>query len=202
MSDTEKANYHHGDLRAALLSAAEAELAQAGPHGFSLRACARRAGVSHAAPKHHFGSVDGLLDALAAMGFRRLTAAMTHAMARAVPERRLIASGAGYVAFARENPSLFKLMFSARRVGPPGPELAEAGAEAFAVLRRAASQAAPGRPEREAALDIAAAWSIVHGLAHLVIEAPPAMRALLGEDAREAAIADVLERPLPIGRGG
>lgn len=200
MSDAEKANYHHGDLRAALLEAAEAELTQAGPNGFSLRACARRAGVSHAAPKHHFGSVDGLLDALAALGFRRLTAAMTRAMAEAAPERRLVASGEGYVAFARENPSLFKLMFSARRSGPPGPELAEAGADAFLVLRRAASEAAPGRAGPEAALDIAAAWSIVHGLAHLMIEAPPAMRALLGQDAGTAAIAAVLERPLPIGR--
>lgn len=201
MSGTDRPSYHHGDLRAALLSAAEAELAENGPERFSLRACARRAGVSHAAPRHHFGSVDGLLDALATLGFQRLTAAMTSRMTDLGAADRLQAAGRGYVAFARDDPALFKLMFSPRARGPASADLGAAGAEAFAVLRESAAAAAPGRPAHEAALDVAAAWSIVHGLAHLLIEAPPAIGGLLGGAPSEAAIAAVLARPLPVAAG-
>lgn len=199
MSETDRASYHHGDLRAALLRAAEAELSESGPQGFSLRACARRAGVSHAAPKHHFGSVDGLLDALAAVGFRRLGETMERHMEGEARGGRLLASGRGYVAFACAHPALFKLMFGSRRSGAPSEEFAAAGAKAFAVLSESAAAAAPGRGAPEAALDIAAAWSLVHGLAHLLIEASPAIGALLGDGDREAAIRAVLERPLPVG---
>ncbi|NRB03591.1 MAG: TetR family transcriptional regulator, partial [Rhodobacteraceae bacterium] len=68
--------YHHGDLRAALIEAGLQELEATGTEAFSLRKVARRAGVSHAAPAHHFGDVTGLLTALAAEGFRRFVVAM------------------------------------------------------------------------------------------------------------------------------
>ena len=67
-----KATYHHGDLKEALLTAAEAVLRDRGLQGFTLRECARRAGVSHAAPKHHFGDVRGVLTEIAARGFAQL----------------------------------------------------------------------------------------------------------------------------------
>jgi AcrR family transcriptional regulator len=69
-----KDSYHHGDLRAALIKAGEAVLAETGVTGFSLRAVAKRVGVSHSAPAHHFGDAKGLLDALATEGFRRFLA--------------------------------------------------------------------------------------------------------------------------------
>ena len=75
--------YHHGDLRAALIAAAEEELAENGVDGFTLRGCARRAGVSHAAPAHHFKDVRALFTALATIGLRRL-ADMTEAWPEAV----------------------------------------------------------------------------------------------------------------------
>ena len=66
--------YHHGDLAAALLVAGEAELVDKGIESFSLRGVAKRAGVSHAAPAHHFGDANGLLNAIAARGFERFVA--------------------------------------------------------------------------------------------------------------------------------
>src|SRR6516162_5040850 len=70
------APYHHGSLRKALLDAAERILEENGIQGLTLRAAAREAGVSHAAPKNHFGDLSGLLSELAARGFERLSASM------------------------------------------------------------------------------------------------------------------------------
>ena len=111
--DDRKPPYHHGDLRAALLAAAEVELAEAGIEAFSLRQVARRAGVSHAAPTHHFGDGQGLLTALAAEGYRRLLATQAAHEARAAPDARaqLVAAGVGYVDFAMTSPALFRLLF-------------------------------------------------------------------------------------------
>ena len=78
--------YHHGDLHDALLAAAERVLERDGLAGLTLRAVAREAGVSHAAPTHHFGDLSGLLSELAAIGFRRFNEAMV-AAARAKPIR-------------------------------------------------------------------------------------------------------------------
>ena len=158
--------YHHGDLREALLVAAEAELAAAGTAGFSLRATARRAGVSHAAPAHHFGDVDGLLVALAERGFARLAEAMrVRRDGETDPVERLLRSGAGYVAFARAHPALFELMFGGRTAGVAG-----LGDAAFALLLEtlgeARGRALDGERDRRA---VAGTWSIVHGLAQLAI---------------------------------
>ncbi|MFD2024591.1 TetR/AcrR family transcriptional regulator [Promicromonospora aerolata] len=91
-------NYHHGDLRRAMTSAAATAVAERGPAGLSLRELARLAGVSHAAPAHHFGDKAGVLTAVAAEGFRLLTAALAEA------EDDLLASGLAYVRFAVDHP--------------------------------------------------------------------------------------------------
>ena len=190
--DVAKPGYHHGALRAALLAAAEEELGETGVENFSLRSCARRAGVSHAAPKHHFGSVEGLLDALAAVGFDRLTVLMGKRVeAASTPHERLLASGAAYVDFARANPALFKLMFSA---GGGGTERASSGALAFDILRRCATKAAP---DAAPGVEITASWAVVHGLAHLLIERPAVLGMLMGERAPEAFVEQTLRRILP-----
>ncbi len=112
--------YHHGDLRAALLAAGEAELTEKGVEGFSLRAVAKRAGVSHAAPAHHFGDVGGLLTALAAEGFRRFQATLDAREAGiGDPRERAVAAGLGYMEFAMARPALFRLVFAGRsRISP------------------------------------------------------------------------------------
>jgi AcrR family transcriptional regulator len=111
------APYHHGSLREAMLRAAESILERDGIGGLTLRAAAREAGVSHAAPKNHFGDVMGLLSDLAAVGFARFQAAMEAQIRKSDPApARLEAIGRGYVTFARTYPDLFLLMFRSERL--------------------------------------------------------------------------------------
>jgi AcrR family transcriptional regulator len=171
---TSKPSYHHGDLREALLRAAESELAEKGVEAFSLRGCARRAGVSHAAPAHHFPTADHLLTALAGVGFARLTASMRrHAEAAAPePEARLIALGLGYIAFAEADPALFKLMFGSDRPSHDDAAFKDCASAAFGTLvdAVAAIRGAPPLASAEGTRQLSAAWAVVHGLAHLLIE--------------------------------
>jgi AcrR family transcriptional regulator len=166
--------YHHGDLRRALLDAAELVLAERGVSGFTLRECARRAGVSHAAPAHHFGDVTGLLTALAALGFTTLTACMREARAGVEePRERLRAIARGYVAFARRHPERFRLTFSRSRLNGDDPAYQAAAEEAFGELE-AAIRLVHGLPDAplEGALraSLTKAWAVVHGFAHLLLE--------------------------------
>ena len=105
-------SYHHGDLRDALLRSARTILETQGLAALSLRGVARAAGVSPAAPYHHFPDKQTLLNAVAAEGFDALTSAMEKRMATKTGlNARVDASGVGYVTLAVENPALFRLMF-------------------------------------------------------------------------------------------
>jgi AcrR family transcriptional regulator len=165
--------YHHGDLRAALIAAAEAALAETGVEGFSLRQVARRVGVSHSAPAHHFGDTQGLLCALAAEGFRRLRATMQARQAAAPPDAhaQLVASGLGYVDFAETAPALFRLMFGSDRTKQATPELTEAGDAAFRILTDGVARLRRASPFEDPAamVDVTACWSLVHGFAVLTL---------------------------------
>jgi AcrR family transcriptional regulator len=166
--------YHHGDLRGALVRASLELLAEDGLEGLTLRSVARRVGVSHAAPKNHFGELSGLLEAVAAEGFRRLTEAMEAAvMAAPDPLSKLLEAGVAYVAFARRAPGHFRAMFHPR-LGPraPGSELEQASTQALGVLVGAMSVAqAAGVVRAGDVLELSlAAWSLVHGLGALVVD--------------------------------
>jgi AcrR family transcriptional regulator len=167
-----KASYHHGDLRAALMRAGEHLLTEAGVAGFSLREVARRVGVSHAAPAHHFRDAHGLLAALATEGFRRLLAAMRLRQDAAGdgPADRLLASGLGYVDCARANPGLFRLMFGDERIADAGPEFAQAGDAAFQHLCCDVERLLGRAPSHDAGAmaRVVAAWSLVHGFVTLL----------------------------------
>ena len=186
--------YHHGDLRAALLAAAEAELTEAGVERFSLRSVAKRAGVSHAAPAHHFGDAGGLLTALAAEGFRQFLAAQARreAVAASDPRAQLVAAGLGYVDFAMARPAIFRLLFGSERPDFADPDLGHAAQAAYLHLVDQV-QAAGG----QSAADEAAVWAIAHGLADLL--AAGRMKGLAAFDAatRDAVITSVIERTLP-----
>jgi AcrR family transcriptional regulator len=151
--------YHHGELRPALLRAAARVLEKEGPAALSLRELARRAGVSHNAPYRHFSDREALLAALAADGFRTLGEALGQASGRAM--------GEAYVRFALEHPQLFRLMFGGHLAFSRHRELARAAARPYEALL-AALRAQPGLAEPEKAA--AAAWSLVHGLAHLLLD--------------------------------
>jgi AcrR family transcriptional regulator len=189
-----KQSYHHGDLRAALLSAAEEELAERGMEAFSLRSVAKRAGVSHAAPAHHFGDAQGLLTALAAEGFRQFLAAQTarEAVAEKDPASQMVAAGLGYVDFAMARPTIFRLMWQSNRPDFAEPELEKASRAAFKHLIDQ-SMAAGGR----STADEAAVWAIAHGLADLLAAGRLKDVGSLPPDARDAILADLIRRTLP-----
>src|SRR5262250_143187 len=117
--------YHHGDLRAAALAAAEKILEKEGVDALTLRAVARAVGVSHTAPKNHFGDLQGLLSELAAIGYGRYGEALANAMnaAGADPRARMRAMGRAYVGFARQHPGMFLLMFRSERLDMKRPSL-------------------------------------------------------------------------------
>jgi AcrR family transcriptional regulator len=151
--------YHHGDLRRVLIEEAVASLRGAGPGALSLRDLARRAGVSHAAPAHHFGDKRGLLTAVATEGFRRLAGRLG---ATYENSRDFADVGAAYVRFAIEERPYFEVMFRPDLYDPADPELVAARAASGALLYGPAATVA------DAPLPAGvAAWSLVHGLATL-----------------------------------
>jgi AcrR family transcriptional regulator len=135
--------YHHGDLRAAMLKTARAIVEKEGVRGLRMREAARRAGVSHTAPYRHFPDLEALLGALAAQGVADLLQALDGRTGRDLAE--------AYVSFALAHPQLFRLMFAGRR----WPQLEARFGNAFAEVGTSGA---------------AAAWSLVHGLAHLLLD--------------------------------
>lgn len=192
--------YHHGNLRAALLRAAETELAEKGVEGFSLRGVAKRAGVSHAAPAHHFEDVSGLLTALAAVGFERFLEKELVRQRKAGNDghARLVAAVLSYVDFAMANPELFRLMFASDRADHNDPELAKAALATFDHLVEDVERfrGVDPRTHDAAMLDVMAVWAIAHGLADLMNAG--LLRFLLGlpQAKRDAAITDIVDRLL------
>jgi AcrR family transcriptional regulator len=166
--------YHHGALREALLAAAEALLLEQGVDAFTLRACARRAGVSHAAPAHHFGDARGLFTAFASVGFDRMAALMRqyHEAAPQDPVLQLQAVGQAYIDFALANRAHFQLMFSSDRLDPGDEKLAQAAQATAEMLGQAMAAVMTARQLPAASLPqrLLLAWSAVHGFATLVTE--------------------------------
>jgi AcrR family transcriptional regulator len=192
--------YHHGHLRAALLAAGERELAEKGLEGFALRGVAKRAGVSHAAPAHHFGDSEGLLSALAAEGFRRFLAAQLarEAVAGPEPRDRIVAAGLGYVDFALAHPALFRLMFSSARPNFGTEELRDAaGAAHRHLVEHAAALRGDGPAAAGDLADVTALWAMAHGLADL-LQAGRILRGLAPAE-REGVLRNALARALPSG---
>jgi AcrR family transcriptional regulator len=192
--------YHHGNLRAALLEAAEAELEVAGIEGFSLRGVAKRAGVSHAAPAHHFGDANGLLTRLAAEGYRRFVAAQEARQKHAPSDgmSQLVAAGLGYIDFALAHPAMFRLMFASGRPDHEAPELSAAGGAAFKRLMDAVQRVRGVDPQKstKAMLSVMAAWAIAHGLADLLVAGRMKFLLALRKAERDAALAQLLRQSL------
>jgi len=158
--------YHHGNLRAALLSAAERLLAKRGVEALTLREVAKSAKVSHGAPYHHFKGKDALLAAVAERGFAALAEDML-AVSGDTPVDRLRAIGEAYVGFARRHPARFRLMFGpllALKREYPG--LQQAAESSFQVLLDAAIEVSPTDGLQLALIG----WSMSHGLSHLGID--------------------------------
>jgi AcrR family transcriptional regulator len=196
-----KGSYHHGDLRATLLKSAGSVLEEKGLEGFSLRAVAKHAGVSHAAPAHHFDDTNGLLTTLAAEGYRQFVIAQEQRQKKALPDARaqLIASGLGYIDFAMRKPALYRLMFSSNRPDHSSEDLSASAHDAFQKLLNQVHDLTGSNPETEsdAMLDVLAIWSMVHGLADLLNANRLKPLICLAKAPRERALSNILDRALP-----
>ena len=164
MSQTEKPTYHHGDLRQSLLDATLALLAEGEEP--SLRAVARRAGVSPMAPYRHYPDKDALLTAVALRGIEGLHQAISDADRAAPAGAGLVAQSLAYVRYAADHPVLFRLMFGPARPHAGGAICTASDALKAVMLHRLAIEA-PDRLSPELALGC---WSLIHGLALLVID--------------------------------
>ena len=196
-----KTSYHHGDLRNALLDASVRILASEGVEALTLRRAAREAGVSHAAPGHHFGDRRGLLAAIAARAFEELLARMQDVESSASPRQRLRAVCRGYIQFALAHPHRFRVMFHvslAQRGDLPDLERAARATlrHLVEVIRACQSEGVVrgGDPRRLAVL----AWSAVHGAS--VLMADDLLRAS-GIDREPEALIEQLARDLYRGLG-
>jgi AcrR family transcriptional regulator len=199
-----KRPYHHGDLRRALIDGAVELVREQGLSGWTLRGVARKVGVSHAAPYHHFADVQALLGAVTALGFgllgERLTAAVDAAEGH---EARLLAIARTYARFGAERPGLYQVMFREVRGEQEGtPEGREAGIEALSVLLRevvSAQEAGLVPPDVRPLTRVLQSWAMLHGFVGLAVLGPlPRMDLPLGtfdeqlEDVAQAAVRSVL----------
>jgi len=165
--------YHHGNLRTAVLKAASKILEKKGISGLSLRETARDAGVSHNAPYRHFPDRESLLAGIAAEGFSMLGEALKSSSGKAM--------GAAYVRFALVHPERFRLMFGGSLAVGKYPALREAADRAYQAL---VDSFRPHADAQQAQVAAAAAWSLVHGLSHLILDGhfAPAQRDAAGTE--------------------
>jgi AcrR family transcriptional regulator len=174
--------YHHGHLRQAILAAAVDALTESGPARLSLRELARRAGVSHAAPAHHFGDKAGLLTAVAAEGYTLLADALTAAHRRS---GSFLDVGVAYVSFAIDHRAHFEVMFRPDLYRPDDPAVAVARQRAADALYGGVGSVTATRRGADIPVAGVAAWCLVHGFATLWLN--HAVPAGLGDDPRVAA---------------
>ncbi|NOY90898.1 MAG: TetR/AcrR family transcriptional regulator [Deltaproteobacteria bacterium] len=191
--------YHHGDLHRALVDAGLELLESRDASELSLRAVARKAKVSAAAPYHHFANKAELLDAIAAEGFALLESQIRAAMQDADEGcgGELAAGGAAYVQFALAHPSHFRVMF---RKGEEehAPVVDAASSPVFALLVEGVERWLRGheRAEEDARPLILLCWAAIHGIAMLLLDGPSSRWEKLGLDLDKQAIAVLVTRTL------
>lgn len=162
--------YHHGDLRRGLVDAARRLLEAEGPTALSLRAVAREAGVSPAAPYHHFKDKAELLDAVAHEGWQLLNDAMREAKSRVEGRQQLTQLGIAYVCFARDHPALYRVMYDAARDKESLPiDTQNPNQDSAYCMVRDTMVEHGADPEAVTHLELAtiASWCAAHGLAEM-----------------------------------
>ncbi len=192
------AGYHHGDLKRELVTAARRILEEEGLAALSLRGVARAAGVSQAAPYHHFADKDQLLAAIATEGFAGLSAAMAgYSDGAKDAGGRMEGLGVGYVVFAWQNPELFRLMHGRYFEDiDKFVELITVASESYEMLVNGVRGCMPGRSEADVDIACKASWSLVHGLSSLIID----KRFEVGDTVKDVeALARAVVRQQPVG---
>ncbi|MUL47690.1 TetR/AcrR family transcriptional regulator [Mycobacterium sp. CBMA293] len=156
-------SYHHGDLKSVILAQAAALVAERGADGISLRELARVAGVSHAAPAHHFTDRRGLFTALATEGFTLLATALSGARPEFAHAAR------AYVQFALDHPGHYAVMFDKMLYDATDPALRAAEVAAAAELTSGVATLSDPNAQADPESAALAAWSLVHGFALLTL---------------------------------
>jgi AcrR family transcriptional regulator len=190
--DQEIRRYHHGDLSRALVQAGRRILEGEGPQALSLRAVAREAGVSPAAPYHHFKDKSDLLEAIAKEGWMELGVAVAKARAQAPDARAAMTNiGVAYVCFARDNPALYRTMYDAACDRATMGDHAKEADSGWTHVREALIDAGVDPDdERELQLATIGAWCAAHGVAEMIgfREFEPLKAALGGEEGFARAV--------------
>lgn len=210
-----------------MIDAAEAVLAEKGVGGFTLRECARRAGVSPAAPAHHFGNLAGLLTAIATLGFDGLSDAMAVAAEAAAQAgtSRLRATGDAYLATALARPGRFRVVFGQRGLNWDDPEFKRAAGRAFGILVREVRAELPHQPREDDLFsrlpssyagdpdlaEILFVWSVTHGFTTLLLDGQldflaeqigeEAVRALYSQRLMDLLAAALQQSAVPAAKG-
>jgi AcrR family transcriptional regulator len=201
-----RSGYHHGDLRRALIDAALKDIATRGPAHVSLRALARSAGVSHAAPAYHFTDKTGVFTAIATEGFQLLHDSQLRTIEGTEPGETFLPLAVNYVLFALDHPSHYEVMWREDLYDPADAALIGARAEVFDLFHQSVAAGAEVEPDRFRGA-VAAAWSMVHGFATLWLSGN--LADFVGTDPMAAtdevarglvAIADVTSRQLETGQ--
>jgi AcrR family transcriptional regulator len=199
-----RGGYHHGDLRRVLIDAALEEIATRGPAQLSLRALARSAGVSHAAPAHHFGDKSGVFTAIAIEGFELLHQSQLRTSEGVAPSQTLLPLAVNYVLFAIEHRSHYEVMWREDLYHAGHPALVAARTRVFDVFYQSVAAGAGELQPEQFPGAVTAAWSIVHGFATLWLSGN--LAPIVGTDPLAAAdevarglvtIANVTARQLP-----
>ena len=172
----ESRNYHHGSLRTALIETGLELVSEKGISGFTLRSVAKRAGVSTAAPYHHFKNKAALLEAMATQGWHIMAAEFQTAYAAEdAPVAKLIATGAAYITFALEHTAYFRVMSRPDLYcTEEGMDHSMTGVDVFEMLNAAVINCYPGKDSDDPFIKekVLNAWVMVHGFATLWIDGP------------------------------
>jgi len=166
---TSKKSHHHGNLRAALLDAGLELLQSGGLETLSMRKLAAKAGVSHAAPAHHFANLTALHSALMTEGYKMFAGSMRVNLPHKPrdPRETILAVGRGYLTFALNNEGLFNLMFGGTPRDLTDEDLNQAADDAYDVLREICAPIVKGEGGSQA--NETMIWALIHGLARLAL---------------------------------
>ena len=191
-----KDSYHHGDLRSALVQAADAAVETGGPEAVSLRELAKALGVSTAAPYRHFADRRALLAEVAALGFERLNRDYEAAARNSDPLAALRGTARAYLGLAFGRPGLFRLMFDSDLLGAGAPRrLTEAAGMAWSALYAAVARADPQADTTTVKRRTITGWSTLHGFIALVQGGR--LKGFMTEPLTEAELVDaVIEKTL------
>ncbi len=161
--------YHHGDLRSAVVEEGLRLLETSAAETLSLRAVARNVGVSAPAVYRHFPDKAAFLKALAREGLFRLGAVQAEA-SKLGGRKGFAASGEAYVRFALANPGLFRLIFASGAYSLPDLGADPVGSPGWILQRHVEDAAGSGASETRRRVLAYRAWSLVHGLAMLILD--------------------------------